>query len=153
MRRDPTWLLLAILLVAAVLLRIHRLGDETWLDEILTQIRVSRLGLWQLATTYESQNQHLLYSLLARLSIDVLGDTVIALRAPAAICGVLSIAATFLVGRELLSRREALVAAALLAFSDLHVWFSQNARGYTALALATLPVSYTHLTLPTILRV
>jgi mannosyltransferase len=141
-RRDPTLLLLAILLVAATLLRLHRLGDEAWFDEILTQIRVSRLGLWQIATTYESQNQHLLYSLLARLSIDVFGDTVAALRAPAAICGVLSVGATFLIGRELLSRREALVGAALLAFSDLHVWFSQNARGYTALSLATLVSSW-----------
>jgi hypothetical protein len=134
-------LVLLALLAVATLLRLHRLGDEAWLDEILTHVRVSRLDLAALATTYPSQNQHVLYSLLARMAIDVLGDSTAALRAPAVVFGVLSIAATYALGRALLSRAEALVAAALLTTSDVHVWFSQNARGYTALLFLTLLAS------------
>jgi uncharacterized membrane protein len=133
---------LAGILLTATLLRLHRLGDELWLDEILTQIRVARLDLAGIATSYESQNQHLLYSLLARLAIVTLGDTPAALRVPALAFGVLSVLAVYLLGRELLSRREALLAAALLCVSDLHVWFSQNARGYSALLFATLLSSW-----------
>lgn len=131
-------LLLFALLVIAVLLRLHRLGDEAWLDEIQTHAIVSRLGLAELATTYPSQNQHVLYSLLARMAIVLFGDTTAALRLPAAAFGVLSVAATYALGRDLLSRREALTGAALLAVSDVHVWFSQNARGYAALLFLTL---------------
>ncbi len=36
-------------------------------------------------------------------------------------------------GRDLIGPRDGFFAAALLAFSYHHVWFSQNARGYTAL--------------------
>lgn len=136
-RRRSALLLLALLIVATAL-RLHRLGDETWLDEILTHVRVSHLGLVELATTYPSQNQHVLYSLLARVAIVVFGDGPAALRLPAAVFGVLSIAATYALGRDLLSRSEALAGAALLAVSDVHVWFSQNARGYTALLFLTL---------------
>lgn len=136
-RRAPLLLLSALLLVAT-LLRLYRLGDEPWLDEIDTHLRVSHLGLAQLATTYPSQNQHVLYSLLARLSIDLLGDSPAALRVPALLFGVLGIAATYAVGCALLSRREALAGAALLAVSEIHVWFSQNARGYTALLFFTM---------------
>ena len=67
-------LVLFFLLAVAALLRLHRLGDEAWLDEIQTHALVSRLGLGELATTYPSQNQHVLYSLLARVAIVVFGD-------------------------------------------------------------------------------
>lgn len=138
MHRRRETLAIAILLAIAALLRLHRLGDELWYDEIVTQIRVAGLDLRGIATTYESQNQHLLYSLLARVAIVALGDTPAVLRLPAALFGVLSVWALWLLGRDLLTRREALLAAGLLAVSDLHVWFSQNARGYTALLFATL---------------
>ncbi|MBY0279206.1 glycosyltransferase family 39 protein [Candidatus Binatia bacterium] len=138
MTRRPALLLLSALLLLATLLRVQGLGDEPWLDEIDTHLRVSHLGLARLATTYPSQNQHVLYSLLARLSIDLLGDSPAAMRVPALLFGVLGIAATYAVGHALLSRREALAGAALLAVSEIHVWFSQNARGYTALLFFTM---------------
>jgi hypothetical protein len=134
-------ILLGVLLVCAAALRLYRVGDEEWLDEILTHVLVSRLDLAELATSYPSQNQHVLYSLLARVSIVALGDSTAALRVPAVVFGVLGIAATYVLGRELLSRREALAAAALLTVSDVHVWFSQNARGYTALQFFTVLAS------------
>lgn len=141
MRRREIAVLGAIL-VAATALRLHRLGDELWLDEILTALRVVRLDAATILSTYESQNQHLLYSLLARGAVVLLGDTPAALRLPAVGFGVLSIGATWLLGRTLLSSRQGLLAAALLAVSEQHVWFSQDARGYTALLFFTLLSSW-----------
>lgn len=131
-------LLLAAILVLAAGLRLHALGLEPWLDEIRTHIFIGQHSLGELAVVYESQNHHVLYSLLAKLSLAGLGDTIFALRLPALIFGLLGIGAAYALGRELASAREGLLAAALLAVSYHHVWFSQNARGYTAMAFFTL---------------
>jgi mannosyltransferase len=127
------WALAGIVLVAAAL-RWHGLGEEPWYDEIWTHLRCTALSFGELAATYDSQNHHILYSLLAKLSLEAFGDSTLALRLPAAAFGVLGIVAVYALGREVASRREGLFAAALLAVAYHHVWFSQNARGYTALA-------------------
>lgn len=109
-----------------------------WFDEISTLVQYVRPPLSHILTTFDSKNQHLLYSVLAHGSISVFGETAWALRLPAAIFGVASIAALAWFGGLITSRGEALAASALLTFSYHHVWFSQNARGYTGLLLATL---------------
>ncbi len=97
-----------------------------------------RQPLGVLVTTFDSTNQHLLYSVAARLATVVLGEGGFALRLPAALFGVASLWAVVWQGRKWLPEREAWWAAAVLAVSYHHVWFSQNARGYTGLLLGTL---------------
>ena len=46
--------------------------------------------------------------------------------------------ALYILGRTVAGQREAVLAAALLAVSYHHVWFSQNARGYVILAWCTI---------------
>lgn len=134
--------LLGLLLVIAAMLRLYRLGQGLWLDEVLTLTAYARLPFSEILTRYDSQNQHMLYSLLAHASFLLFGESAWALRLPAAIFGVLSIYALYLFGLEITSRIESLMASALLTFSFHHVWFSQNARGYTALLFFTLASSY-----------
>ncbi|MFQ5745769.1 MAG: glycosyltransferase family 39 protein [Gemmatimonadota bacterium] len=131
-------LLVAALLVAAAALRLHDLGDGLWFDEIATLAQHVRLPLGRLISTLDSQNQHVLFSLLARGSVSALGEGASSLRLPAAAFGVASIWAVWWFGRIVAGRREALLAAAFLTFSYHHVWFSQNARGYTGLLFFTL---------------
>lgn len=119
-------------------LRIPSLGNGLWFDEIQTLVEYARLPLVQIVSTFDSQNQHLLYSILARTSIVVFGNDTWALRLPAACFGVASLAAVIWFGERLTTRREALLAALILAASYHHVWFSQNARGYTGLLFFTL---------------
>ena len=126
------------LMALATALRLHALEVGPWFDEIDTWVHYARRPLGGILTTFDSQNQHLLYSVCARLSILALGDGVFALRLPAALFGVLSIGATWAFARRITTDREALFAAALLTVSYHHVWFSQNARGYTGLLLFTL---------------
>jgi mannosyltransferase len=127
------WVLAGILIVAAAL-RAHALDAEPWADELETFTRCLESAPLALVTSYDSQNHHVLYSLLAKLSLAAIGPTTVALRLPAALFGIAGVAAVYALGRELASAREGLLAAALLAVSYHHVWFSQNARGYTALA-------------------
>ena len=126
------------LLALATLLRLHALEVGPWFDEVDTWMHYARRPLAAIVTTFDSQNQHLLYSVCARLSILFIGDGVFALRFPAAVFGVLSVGALWGFARRVTTDREALFAAALLTVSYHHVWFSQNARGYTGLLLFTL---------------
>lgn len=136
-RRRTRWALGAVL-VAAAALRLHALNAGLWFDEIDTLAHYARLPLGAIVSTYHSQNQHPLYSVAARFAAGAFGESAWTVRLPAVVFGVASVWATYWFGAHVAARREALLAAALLAFSHHHVWFSQNARGYTGLLLFTL---------------
>lgn len=127
----------AVLLVGAIL-RLYDLSDGLWFDEIQTLVDYVRQPMGYILSTYDSQNNHLLYSLLAKSTVLTFGESGWSFRLPAAILGIVSIWALFDFGRRVAPRREAMLAAVLLAVSYHHVWFSQNARGYTGLLLGTL---------------
>ncbi|HSK18839.1 MAG TPA: glycosyltransferase family 39 protein [Longimicrobiales bacterium] len=129
---------LGFFLVIALVLRLHDLGAGLWHDEIATLIHNVRAPLGSVVTNFESQNNHPLYSLLAKLSLLAFGDTPAALRLPAVLFGVGSIGAVYWFGLHVARPREALTAAGLLSVSYHHVWFSQNARAYTALLFFAL---------------
>ena len=133
-----TFLIVFAIAGIALALRLVGLGDGLWFDEIKMQVRYIAHPLGVILTTYDDQNQHLLYSACAKLSVLVFGEGAWALRFPAVVFGVASIWAVYYFGVRLTSRSEAVLAAGLLAVSYHHVWFSQNARGYTGLLLWTL---------------
>jgi hypothetical protein len=135
--RGELWILGGLLALGATL-RFFALGEGLWYDEIMALVRYAREPLAYILTTYDSQNQHTLYSILAHGSIGIFGDGAWALRLPAALFGVGSLWATWWLGTQIATRREALLATALLTPSYHHVWFSQNARGYVALLFFTL---------------
>ncbi|HWG32838.1 MAG TPA: glycosyltransferase family 39 protein [Gemmatimonadaceae bacterium] len=126
------------ILAVGVALRIPSLGRGLWFDEIQTYVDYVRHPLIHIVSTFDSQNQHMLYSMLARISVVLFGDSAWALRLPAVCLGVASLGALIWFGERVTSRREALLAATILAVSYHHVWFSQNARGYTGLLFFTL---------------
>ncbi|MCP4358098.1 MAG: hypothetical protein GY796_08810 [Chloroflexi bacterium] len=130
------------LAVVSLLIRLYQLGNGLWYDEILTYMMYMDLPFGDLISTYNSENQHFLFSILARASFYIFGPSAWALRLPAALFGVGSILALHLFGRYVADEREGFLAAALLAFSYHHVWFSQNARGYSGLLFWTILSSW-----------
>lgn len=136
MERNEAIVLAAILLVAAVL-RVVSLNSGLWYDEVVTLVQSVRLAPAELLVTYGSLNNHVLYTWLAKGCVALFGEEPWALRLPAMLFGVASIAASWALVREAGFRWAALATAALLAVSFHHVWFSQNARGYTGLMLFT----------------
>lgn len=135
--RQAVFAIVSIMAVG-LLLRVIALGEPLWFDEVKMHARYMTEPLRVIFSTYDDQNQHILYSLLARMSIAAFGDTAFALRIPAALFGVASLGAVYVFGTRVTGRIEALFAAALLAVSYHHVWFSQNARGYSGLMFWTL---------------
>lgn len=133
-----SWWPLTFLLVLGALLRIIRLGSDLWLDEIGTLDAYLRSPLRVIIRTYISSNQHLLYSILARISVDLFGESAWSIRLPAVLFGIGGIAALYYTGRVMTREREALLAAAFLTVSYHHIWFSQDARGYSAMVFFSL---------------
>ncbi len=139
--RCSAGVLLAILL-AATALRLYRLDAGLWYDEIIADVEFVRAPFSTIVTTYESENQHFLYNILAHASYGLFGPSNWALRLPAVLFGLASILALYLLARRVTSTTESLLAAGLLSFSYHHIWFSQNARGYTGLLFWTLMSSW-----------
>jgi mannosyltransferase len=134
--------ILTIILAAASGLRLYGLNEGLWFDEIFTYLKYVRLPLGEIITKYDTQNNHLLYSALAHISFQLFGGIPWSLRLPAVLFGVASIWALFLLARQVTNTLEALLSSAVLTVSYHHIWFSQNARGYTGLLFFTIITSW-----------
>jgi mannosyltransferase len=131
-------LAIGVLTAAGVLVRLPGLNSGLWYDEFVTLVEFVRLPFARLIATFPVNNNHPLYSLLAHASAVQFGESPWSLRLPALVFGVLSIPMLYRLALDLTTRTEAMLAAVVLTFSYHHVWFSQNARGYTALLFWTL---------------
>lgn len=140
-KRVP-WGWLALLTALAVLLRAIGLNGGLWYDEILTMLEGVRDPLYQIVTVFPGNNQHTLFSVLAHISMEAFGVHAWSLRLPALVFGAAAVPVLYLFARQFATRREALLGCLLLATAYHHVWFSQNARGYSALAFLTLLSSW-----------
>jgi len=130
------------LLVCAFALRLYKLDLGLWYDEVLTYVGYARMPFGEILTTYNNENQHFLFTILAHACFLIFGAGAWALRLPAVLFGVASIGALYLFARQVGSTRQALFAAALFTFSYHHIWFSQNARGYSGLLFWALLSSW-----------
>ena len=133
---------LAILVIVGGALRFYKIDTSLWFDEIVTLLDSVRSPLSRIVTHFPSNNDHPLYSVLAHLSVDAFGEAPWVLRLPSALFGVAAIPLLYLVGLAVTDRREALASSVILTVSYHHVWFSQNARGYTALLFCVLLSTY-----------
>lgn len=135
---DPWRVVVIFAVLLALIVRIPGLNTGLWFDEIWTLVDLVRAPLSKCVTTYESDNNHPLYSLAAWFSVRGLGESAWALRLPALIFGLLSIVALYAFARRHTSRGVAEVSCIAFALSWHHVTLSQDARAYTMLLFFTL---------------
>ena len=122
---------LAAVTILALALRLIQLNSDLWLDEITTVMDYSRLPLLQVFGGYLNFNNHLLNTLLIKLSAGIFGESEWAIRLPVVFFGTAAMPVVYWISRQLgLSRFTSLGVALLLAVSYQHIFFSQNARGY-----------------------
>ena len=133
---------LAATLIVSAILRFAGLGSGLWYDEIVTLVESARKPLLEIFVYFPDVNIHPLYSVLAHLSLQSFGESSWALRLPACLFGIASVAMAYLLGTRLISKGEAWAAATILAVSYQHIWFSQNARGYTLMGFFALLSTY-----------
>jgi hypothetical protein len=133
---------LLILSLIALILRSINLNSDLWVDEVLTLLDYVRQPIGHILTSFPNQNQHMFYSVLARISFNIFGESAWAVRLPSVLFGIGSIWAAFLLGKRLLGKNEAILVSILMTVSYHHIWFSQNARGYMGLLFFTLLVTF-----------
>lgn len=129
-----TWLIAAIVVVAAVL-RFASLGAQSyWFDEAQA---AHELGLSfgpMVSSMVVHETNPPLYFVLGWLWARVFGTGEVGLRSLSALLGTAVVPIVYLCGRELVSRRAGVLAAALAALSPFMIWYSQEAREYMLLA-------------------
>jgi len=138
--RSHELIAVAMITLVAIVLRSYRLGSDLWLDEITPIVDYGHMPVVQVMGSYLRTNNHLLNTLFTRISIGAFGESEWSIRLPAVLFGVATIPVFYWVARLALSRWASVAAAAVLAVSYHHIFFSQNARGYSAalfFALAT----------------
>ena len=123
------------LLIVSAALRFPRLGSGGfWLDEVMTAWRVIDLP----TTITLNDGSPPFYPFLVWLSKTALGESEWTLRFPSAVAGSLLPPAMFVLLRRQLPLLTCAVAAAFMAFSPLSVYYAQEARAYSFLALVTV---------------
>lgn len=120
---------LALVTLIALVLRFYKLGDWSfWIDESATLRDVA--NMLQLGALNQQVSRALIY-----LVVNALGTNEWTARLVPAIIGVLSVPILFFPIRQMLGAGVALLSSLFLAVSPWHLYWSQNARFYTALLL------------------
>jgi 4-amino-4-deoxy-L-arabinose transferase-like glycosyltransferase len=135
MPRVPRALIALTALAAA--LRLPTLGSQSlWLDEVLTgNLARGSLGDLFHVVAQQEANPPLFY-LVEWVWTRIAGTSEFALRLPSALCGIALVPVGYAIGKRLAGERTAVALAALVAVHPLLVYYSQEARGYSAVALA-----------------
>jgi mannosyltransferase len=121
------YIVLAAITLVAAGLRFYNLGEwGFWIDEVLTQGYVLR----DQGSLWFPISFRMIY-----VSLMVLGISDWSVRLVPALIGIITIPALFFPMRKFFGPVVALLAVALLALSPWHLYWSQNARFYTALLL------------------
>jgi hypothetical protein len=143
-REKRTILFLGLALVIGCVLRCWNINQSFWWDEIWsTMTFVKADSLWGAVSSLGYYfNNHILYTLLARGFVDMLGESEFSARLPAVIMGLLGIVALFAFGRDNLGSRCGVLSVLLLAIAPFHIDHSSEARGYAGLALFSILSSF-----------
>src|SRR4051812_13341533 len=132
-RAEP---LLVGLVVLAAVLRFATIDQQSyWLDEAFTVGLLREDFPHMLKYMTETEATPPLYYVLAWPWAHVFGTGEVALRSFSAVVGTATVPVMYAAGKELVSRRAGLIAAALTATSPLMIWYSQEARAYALLVL------------------
>lgn len=106
-------------------------------DEAFTYINYAHSPITALFV-YTAPNNHLLHSLLVWLSTTFIGDSLIAIRLPALLSGLLTVALLYRIGKQLFNMQSGLLASSFLIVMPIFGEYFVNARGYTLTTLLSV---------------
>jgi uncharacterized membrane protein len=131
------WILAGLTVLAAVLRFATLTTQSYWFDEAQAAHEL-HLGFGAMLSTWNANEPNPpLFFVLAWPWAHIFGTGEAGLRSLSAIAGVAVIPIVWLCGRELVSSRAGLVAAALAAVNPFLIWYSQEAREYMLLTALT----------------
>jgi hypothetical protein len=134
-RAQATRVLAGLVLLAAVV-RFGTLDAKGFWGDELSTINLAHRSLGgALAGVAQLESTPPLYYVVAWSWAKLVPTTEVGARAISALCGVALVPVAYAAARELASTRAAAVTAALVACNPLLVWYSEEARSYSLVAL------------------
>jgi hypothetical protein len=130
-------LLLLATIAIAIGIRSYFLAQPMRYDEAYTFLVFVNQGIGDLFY-YPLPNNHILHTLLVRISTTVLGSHPVTIRLPAFLAGIGVIPASFCLAKLLFGERSGLLASALSAVFPYLILFDTMARGYSLVVLLSL---------------
>jgi mannosyltransferase len=128
------WLLAGLTVLGAAL-RFATVGSQSyWLDEALAARELHLSFGAMLSSIGANEPNPPLFFLIAWPWTKLFGASEAGLRSLSVMAGTALIPIAYLCGRELVSRRAGLLAAAFVAINPFMIWYSQEAREYMLLA-------------------
>jgi mannosyltransferase len=128
------WITGALVLIAAAI-RIAVLNDQSmWQDEALTAYEAGLPLGAMINTVIHVETTPPLYFVAIWVWGHVFGTGAVALRSFSMLAGIALVPIAYLSGRDLITARAGVVAAALVTFNPFLIWYSQEARAYMLLA-------------------
>jgi hypothetical protein len=141
---EKQWRTLAVggaILILGIFLRLYHVDTIFFNgDEPIHQIRIS----YQPLPFVLANNNGPLFSILAHFLLS-LGPLELMSRLVSVVSGILALLMTYVLGKAMYSSAEGLMAALFMAFSHLHIFYSQNSRSYALLTLLLLLSLFTFL--------
>ncbi|MBI2011808.1 glycosyltransferase family 39 protein [Candidatus Daviesbacteria bacterium] len=135
--------MIILILIFSLIIRLISIDQSLWLDEAISVVYATNSSFKYFVTEYPIGDFHPPgYFAILWIWIKTFGDSEISVRFPSLVFGVLTILLTFLVGKELFSKKVALVASIFLSLAPLHVYYSQEARMYAFAAFAAILSTY-----------
>lgn len=140
--KKPHIQILFLLTILALTLRLYNITNEAlWVDEAISLSQTSR-GLSEALYLLQTDIHPPLYTILLWLWTNMFGQTEIAVRTLSALIGTMITPATYLLGKELQSKKAGLLAATLTTISPFLITYSQEARMYTLFMLLSILSTY-----------
>lgn len=123
-------------MILGAIARFHQLGTESlWLDEAITWTMTTK-GPGRIVEATALRDVHPpLYYLILDAWVEIAGTSEAALRLPSLIVSLATLPLVYLLGEELFDRSTGLLAAGLVALSEFHVLYAQEARMYALVGL------------------
>jgi hypothetical protein len=132
----PAVVAVAAITLLGALLRFYRLGHQGfWFDEGNTALLVHLSPGKMLGLIPQSESTPPLYYCVGWVWARIFGYGEVGLRSLSALAGVLAVPVAYGTAARLVSVRAGVIAAALVAFNPLLIWYSQEARSYELLVL------------------
>ena len=123
-----------LILILAIALRLLVINQSLWLDEAIGALVVKNQTFWQILSEFPKHDNHPpLYYLTLKLWSSLFGYSEVALRSLSVVFGIGTIYMVFKIG-NLFAKRLGVLAAILIAFSQFHIYYSQEARMYSMAA-------------------
>ncbi|HET8947807.1 MAG TPA: glycosyltransferase family 39 protein [Candidatus Polarisedimenticolia bacterium] len=130
----------AILTLLAAAIRFGTLTKQAlWMDEYIWTLTGGLKSISAILNRPDGYPPTIAFLVKTLTSLGL--DSDFALRAPSALAGTLAVPVLYLLGRRLLGRTPALVAAGLLAVHPFAVWYSLELGAYALLSLFALTAS------------